>query len=515
MQTIYYPKFAITWAKKLGLEEYSLSRSGMLIEIWDETPSTPVLLKRLWDKNGGTFGDNNHPDGASLSVADNSIIKVVLYHLANHNIPMQAIVINSDTGIISGTDSNIPSTYPKGIVDGAGTIDASTVPLYKAVVAGASTVFKFKAAPQSTNSWYKINCNILFGNVSGLTMTDPNNGTVYGTEIFQLDYYGGNIRWPNPSLSSGNQAFLENTALWPTENSFSENQWYKTIITAVGCSKLVNGLKLSTWNNAGNGDTMLNQPFETWNFGWGGYRVIKVLKRASDGVTPLWFEVRGKDAYRYFLPYAANIDGTEVDCSNLLGNLIGLNIDDSVSTAVGYDKDGVVFKLSTSLCPEPTIIASCSNPFITIGGVLTIVSSHTNATSYQWYKDNQVLLGATSDSYVKNNCTISDAGTYYCKAINSCGGGSTPSQKDSNTVAVALSSNLLVYFPVSLQGNCTGGIERGWSLTNNISGVNEWYQSEEVPIPQHGNYYFFARLIVNHAEFVVTGLTNTETLKTK
>lgn len=515
MQTIMYPTFAITNAKKLGSENISDARSGMLIEIWDETPSTPVLMKRLWNKDGAAYGADNHPSGSSFSVADNSIIRVELYHLATHNIMMQGTIINSDTGITGG-DTNVPSTYPKGMVDGAGDMGSGAIPLYKAIKAGTKSTFRFQAKPQTTAAWYKINCNIWFGDASGLSSVDPNNGTVYGTNIFQIDYYGGTIRWPNPTVIAGNQVVLDNTALWPTENSFSQNQWYKENTSYVGCSKLKNGLLLSTWNNAGDGvNTLQNQPFETWDFGWNGYRVLKVLTRASDGITPKSFELRGKDAYKSFLPYAANIDGTEVDCSNLLGSNIGLSIDTSVTSAIGYTKSGNVFSLSTSLCPLPQITIVASDTLIKVGGVLTLSANANNATSYQWYKDNQIILGAIEDTYVKNNCNLSDVGKYYCKAINDCGSPNTASQANSNEITIGLASNLFISFPVTLQGSCNGGVERGYSTTNNINSVTKWYAGEDIPLTQHGNYYFFARMIANNAEYVVTGLINTETLKIK
>ncbi|SHF88294.1 gliding motility-associated C-terminal domain-containing protein [Cnuella takakiae] len=46
------------------------------------------------------------------------------------------------------------------------------------------------------------------------------------------------------------------------------------------------------------------------------------------------------------------------------------------------------------------------------GGTLSLSVTAANATGYQWYKNGVAISGATSATYVKNNLTAADAGTY-------------------------------------------------------------------------------------------------------
>jgi gliding motility-associated-like protein len=64
-------------------------------------------------------------------------------------------------------------------------------------------------------------------------------------------------------------------------------------------------------------------------------------------------------------------------------------------------------------------LAVCSNNILQLD-----VNAYTNGTdiiSYQWYKDAHLISGATSSQFVKNNATISDAGSYLVVIQNSCG----------------------------------------------------------------------------------------------
>lgn len=49
------------------------------------------------------------------------------------------------------------------------------------------------------------------------------------------------------------------------------------------------------------------------------------------------------------------------------------------------------------------------------------LSSGTPEISYQWFKDDRAIPGATSASYVVPQAKLEDAGRYYCVARNSCG----------------------------------------------------------------------------------------------
>lgn len=499
--TLSAPTKSLTWCKNIGVETYMDARAGFLMEIYNETTST--LIERRWDKNGGVFGDNNHPVGSEKTIATNDIITVTIYHLGLNKLPMQVIIFNSDT-----TDTNDYSTFPTGIVNGVGSVGAGSTKLHKKLIGGEKVVMRFQATANTFN-WWKINCNCLFEIGTTFTATNPNDGVDYSATFFQLDYYGGNIRWGN------NEAFFPNATTWNTEISTDANPWYKVEGTQNPCSKLTNGLLLSTWNNAGDGVlTLLNQPFQTWDFGWGGYRVLKVIKFKPDGITPHWFEVRGKDAYKQF-PYAVNIDGTETDCTNLLGANIGLSADTTVLDATGYMYDNGVFKTASSVCDTPTVGITANGNKKFVGENLTLTANGSNITHYQWYKNNAIIAGATSNLYVKNEATADDAGIYYCKVFNNCGGVSATAERNSETITVSVDFGIVVIIDgeILCQDHIGQPLEFGYSNIQDILSVAKWTTNKEVSVYAHGNYYFFARIVSEPTIFYRTELINTNLLK--
>ena len=59
------------------------------------------------------------------------------------------------------------------------------------------------------------------------------------------------------------------------------------------------------------------------------------------------------------------------------------------------------------------------------GETITLTATCTGASNFQWYKggtaESNKIAGATSATYTKTNCDITDAGNYYCKAWNVTG----------------------------------------------------------------------------------------------
>lgn len=52
---------------------------------------------------------------------------------------------------------------------------------------------------------------------------------------------------------------------------------------------------------------------------------------------------------------------------------------------------------------------------------LTVVATGSGTLTYEWYKDNTLITGATGPKYTKTNADANDAGKYAVKVINDCG----------------------------------------------------------------------------------------------
>lgn len=95
----------------------------------------------------------------------------------------------------------------------------------------------------------------------------------------------------------------------------------------------------------------------------------------------------------------------------------------------------VMTKPSITLQP-PTILNLNTGDTLT----LSVEAEGTEPLSYQWFKDNETIPGATNSTFEKGNVTSDDAGTYYCVISNECG--SITSQNTTVTVTVKFFAGL-------------------------------------------------------------------------
>lgn len=114
-------------------------------------------------------------------------------------------------------------------------------------------------------------------------------------------------------------------------------------------------------------------------------------------------------------------------------------------------KDGkIVYSEPASLKLETGVSASgLSDQTLAEGNTLQLrVNATGNGLSYQWFKDDVALEGATASDLVINNISLSQAGKYYCQVSGTCGTASSEQIKVAVTalgIADIQSSDLRVY----------------------------------------------------------------------
>ncbi len=69
----------------------------------------------------------------------------------------------------------------------------------------------------------------------------------------------------------------------------------------------------------------------------------------------------------------------------------------------------------------PTITQQPQSQTVCEGSNVTLSVTANDAETYQWYKDNVAIDGATNSTLTLNNITLNDAGTYFCKISNQNG----------------------------------------------------------------------------------------------
>lgn len=71
--------------------------------------------------------------------------------------------------------------------------------------------------------------------------------------------------------------------------------------------------------------------------------------------------------------------------------------------------------------PLPRITSQTNIQQIMIGEKIHLCITAVHADSYQWYKNNQIIFGATEPEYIVENAQVEDGGDYRCLLKNKCG----------------------------------------------------------------------------------------------
>jgi len=126
-----------------------------------------------------------------------------------------------------------------------------------------------------------------------------------------------------------------------------------------------------------------------------------------------------------------------------------------------------------------TITTQPVNQTICTGGSATFSVTASNATSYQWFRGNTSIGGATNATY-----TTGVAGSYHVVVSGNCGSPAT-----SNTVSLSINPGVtIVTQPVSTQ-ICAGGTESFSVVANNATGY-QWYRNGNLIIGATNSQYF-------------------------
>lgn len=139
----------------------------------------------------------------------------------------------------------------------------------------------------------------------------------------------------------------------------------------------------------------------------------------------------------------AGVYPADVDLTNTCGG--GLTPTNTLNASVG----SITVTASSTSCPVPTFAQPTPSHTYVVGdsGALqATMNPPTTGFTYQWYKDGTPLAGETNDILYFTNIQQSQAGNYFCRVTNTCGGGLTPSTADTTT------ANIVVNLPA---GSCT------------------------------------------------------------
>jgi len=115
----------------------------------------------------------------------------------------------------------------------------------------------------------------------------------------------------------------------------------------------------------------------------------------------------------------------------------------------GFNIDYVEFKSTTPPNIAPVISVQPKSSTVRIGHSTSMVISAIGAAplSYQWYRNDSAILGATASLYQITAATALDSGSYYCKVTNSLG-----SEISNSAIITLLSSAAYLGIPAIIPG---------------------------------------------------------------
>ena|GEM_PF-1166565 len=154
-----------------------------------------------------------------------------------------------------------------------------------------------------------------------------------------------------------------------------------------------------------------------------------------------------------------------------------------VTNSCGYQQSNT---MAVAVNTSPVITAQTSNSTRCVGQqmLFSVTATGTPTPTFQWYKDNSIISGATNNQYNISSVTTGSAGNYYCVVTNVCGTATSTQITLTVNQAPSISTH-----PGSLTV-CSG---QSSTLTVNASGTSplsyQWYKNS-TQISGATNYFY-------------------------
>lgn len=408
-------------------------------------------------------------------------------------------VLSTDTGVYSvkvsnGVNSDIVSNAVTVTVNAKTKITAQPVSITKNIGQAASFVVTASGSGILTYQWYhngtlisgatsvtysipsvalidsgtytvKVNgtCGFIFSDTVRLNVnylqvtTQPVGTTVCEGNNVQLSVNAigfGNIHYQwmknGVDILGDSGLYLNFLPISPSDSAIYKVRITNGVSTIYSDSVLVNVQRLiqiktqplSANVNAGSAYTFHIGFTGTGPFTFQWYKNSTSIFQANDSVYSIASVVAGDSGN-----YTVRITGV---CGNTTSNIAVLKVN--------------FIKVTT----QPASQNVCTNTAIN----LSIVTSANGPLTYQWYYNGNPITGATASSYIKNNPSLSDSGSYYVKVTN----GTFVLNSNVAKVTVALGPTYITQ-PQNITQNQGTNVTFNPSVSGSPTLTYQWYKN--------------------------------------
>ncbi len=296
--------------------------------------------------------------------------------------------------------------------------------------------------------------------------------TASGTQPLSYQWYKNNVPL---ALGSNNFLFINSAAT-------SDAGTYKCKITNscgyVECSDIIISI-----------DSVVTIVSQTSSVGIcsGSSQLFSVTATGTAPISYQWYNSSGVIVNATNNSYSANTAGNYYcvatnSCGSVTSNTMTLTVNSA-----------------PTITTQPINTTKCEGQ----SAQFSITASGTSPISYQWYDGSGAISGAIISSYLISPISLSDAGSYYCKATNSCG------NAQSNSATLTVNNPIQITLQSSDSSRCVGeSMTFSVQATGTAPITYQWYNSNGAIAGATNSLYYINAVTLADAGYYYCVLTN-------